>query len=209
MFVVDAGTSPCPFQMSWKRKTLQRSQSGFSLLVIPFSGTCRHPKTSEGNTTARWWICISHSLKFYDMGLWCLCLYCFCRHFSWELLLRCDWIPGMIAKVILSYRSILQRGTTGKSAWVAHRKVLLVPETRDMYLGTQVLRDFVCKMSNWMNYTYKLWWGTLQIEPHSLVEPERDYLSICKRYSKLYVVPDFSKVMTCKSISCLISINRG
>jgi hypothetical protein len=49
----------------------------------------------------------------------------------------------------------------------------------------------------------------LQIEPYSLVEPERDYLSICKRYSKLYVVPDFSKVMTCNSISCLISINCG
>jgi hypothetical protein len=29
------------------------------------------------------------------------------------------------------------------------------------------------------------------------VEPERDYLSICKRYSKLYVVPDFSKLIVC------------
>jgi hypothetical protein len=54
----------------------------------------------------------------------------------------------MIAKVILPYRSSLPRGTTGKSVWVAHRKELLVPETRDMYLGTQVLRDFVWKMSN-------------------------------------------------------------
>jgi hypothetical protein len=34
----------------------------------------------------------------------------------------------------------------------------------------------------------------LQIEPYSLVEAERDYLSVCKRYSKLYVVPEFSKV---------------
>lgn len=34
----------------------------------------------------------------------------------------------------------------------------------------------------------------LQIEPGNLVEVERDYPSICKRYSKLYVVPEFSKV---------------
>ncbi|CAK9252121.1 unnamed protein product, partial [Sphagnum jensenii] len=33
-----------------------------------------------------------------------------------------------------------------------------------------------------------------KIEPYSLVEAERDYLSVCKRYSKLYVVPEFSKV---------------
>jgi hypothetical protein len=37
----------------------------------------------------------------------------------------------------------------------------------------------------------------LQIEPYSLVEAERDYLSVCKRYSKLYVVPEFSKLVAC------------
>uniref|UniRef100_A0A7I4AB36 EF-hand domain-containing protein n=1 Tax=Physcomitrium patens TaxID=3218 RepID=A0A7I4AB36_PHYPA len=41
-------------------------------------------------------------------------------------------------------------------------------------------REYVCK-----------------IEPYSLVDLERDYSSVSKRYSKLYVVPDFSKVVAC------------
>lgn len=45
-----------------------------------------------------------------------------------------------------------------------------------------------------MDVTKILWVAVNQIEPYSLVEAERDYPSICKRYSKLYVVPEFSKV---------------
>lgn len=32
---------------------------------------------------------------------------------------------------------------------------------------------------------------------------ERDYASVCKRYAKLYVVPEFSKVITLDQISIL------
>nr|XP_024373654.1 uncharacterized protein LOC112281406 isoform X1 [Physcomitrium patens]PNR55140.1 hypothetical protein PHYPA_006034 [Physcomitrium patens] len=41
-------------------------------------------------------------------------------------------------------------------------------------------REYVCK-----------------IEPYSLVDLERDYASVCKRYAKLYVVPEFSKLVAC------------
>lgn len=45
----------------------------------------------------------------------------------------------------------------------------------------------------------------LQIEQYSFVDAERDYTTLCKRYSKLYVVPEFAKVSSpyFLLISCL------
>eukprot|EP00897_Mesotaenium_endlicherianum_P006610 jgi/Mesen1/5978/ME000302S04977 len=36
-----------------------------------------------------------------------------------------------------------------------------------------------------------------KVEPYSLVETSRDYQSVCRRYSKLYVVPEFSRLVAC------------
>jgi hypothetical protein len=44
-----------------------------------------------------------------------------------------------------------------------------------------------------------------QIEQFSFVDAERDYTALSKRYSKLYVVPEFSKVsnLTLLTLSCM------
>lgn len=66
---------------------------------------------------------------------------------------------------------------------------------------------FVCNMTRaWISLHLVIDAVYLQVYASSLVDVERDYLSIAKRYPRLFVSPEFSKVSFCYLFSRICQV---